>query len=119
MIDKIKKIKVVREAARLVKPFLEKIVAIEAKLASKWASSSHKRLLWIQWGLPPQPEYFDHHIDLFFQWRATRNPLWLERGVFSQLALSSGGVVLELCCGDGFNARNFYSLSLSLRNNLT
>ena len=91
MIDKIKKIKKVREMARLVKPFLEKIVEIEVRLAGKWASFSHKRLLWVQWGLPPQPEHFDHHIDLFFQWRATRNPMWLERGVFSQLALNSSG----------------------------
>jgi 2-polyprenyl-3-methyl-5-hydroxy-6-metoxy-1,4-benzoquinol methylase len=34
--------------------------------------------------------------------------MWLERGVFSRLALR-GGRVLELACGDGFNARNFYS----------
>jgi SAM-dependent methyltransferase len=35
--------------------------------------------------------------------------MWLERGVFGALALK-GGDVLELACGDGFNARNFYSL---------
>jgi SAM-dependent methyltransferase len=63
----------------------------------------------VQWFLPPQPEHFDHHIDLFYQWLATRNPLWVERGAFGALALK-GGDVLELACGDGFNARNFYSL---------
>ena len=63
----------------------------------------------VQWELPPQPEHFDHHIDLLFQWLATRNSLWLERGVYGSLALH-GGDVLELACGDGFNARNFYSL---------
>jgi SAM-dependent methyltransferase len=63
----------------------------------------------VQWGIPPQPEHFDHHIDLFYQWLATRNSLWLERGVFGSLVLR-GGDLLELACGDGFNARNFYSL---------
>jgi SAM-dependent methyltransferase len=63
----------------------------------------------IQWSLPPQPEFFDHQIDLFYWWLASRNSLWLERGVFGSLALQGGGV-LEIACGDGFNARNFYSL---------
>jgi SAM-dependent methyltransferase len=40
--------------------------------------------------------------------RVQKSP-WLERGVFGSLALK-GGNVLELACGDGFNARNFYSL---------
>jgi SAM-dependent methyltransferase len=63
----------------------------------------------IQWSLPPAPEFFDHQIDLFYQWLSRRNSLWVERGVFGSLALR-GGAVLELSCGDGFNARNFYSL---------
>jgi cyclopropane fatty-acyl-phospholipid synthase-like methyltransferase len=38
--------------------------------------------------------------------------MWLERGVFSLLALKEGSL-LELSCGDGFNARNFYSFRSS------
>lgn len=53
--------------------------------------------------------FFDHQIDLYYQWEKKRNSLWVERGVFSSLALK-GGRVLELACGDGFNAKNFYSL---------
>jgi cyclopropane fatty-acyl-phospholipid synthase-like methyltransferase len=34
---------------------------------------------------------------------------WLERGVFSALALKRDGDMLELAGGDGFNAKNFYS----------
>lgn len=93
----------------LPKPILEEISQIETAIASRWASSAHRRLMAVQWGLPPQPEHFDHQIDLFYQWLASRNSLWVERGVFGSLALR-GGDVLELCCGDGFNARNFYSL---------
>lgn len=92
-----------------VKPILEPLLHIEAWIASRWVSSAHRRLMAVQWGLSPQPEHFDHHIDLFYQWLASRNSLWLERGVFGSLALR-GGEVLELACGDGFNARNFYSL---------
>jgi SAM-dependent methyltransferase len=64
----------------------------------------------VEWGLAPQPEWFDHCIDLYYQWHQERNPLWLERGCFNLLALRDQGKILELCCGDGFNACHFYSL---------
>ena len=91
------------------KPLLEALCRCECWLVRHWSSAAHRRLMLVQWVLPPQPEHFDHHIDLFYQWRHTRNPLWVERGVFGSLCLR-GGDVLEICCGDGFNARNFYSL---------
>jgi SAM-dependent methyltransferase len=99
-------------ALSLLKRLLEAVAALECRLSSAWADSAHRRLLTVQWMLPPQPINFDHQIDLFHGWRASRNPRWLERGVFSSLALR-GGDVLELCCGDGFMARNFYSLRSS------
>ncbi len=92
-----------------LKPLLERLARIESSLAARWVSRAYKRMMMVQWELPPTPEHFDHHIDLFYQWLATRNPLWVERGVFGSLSLK-GGSVLELACGDGFNARNFYSL---------
>ena len=98
--------------ASLLKPFkplLEMLFEFESRISAGWSAAAHKRLLAAQWRLPPQPEHFDHHIDLYYQWLQTRNPLWVERGVFGGLALK-GGDVLELACGDGFNARNFYSL---------
>lgn len=93
----------------IAKRWLEPVLQIECKISSLWVSQAHKRLKWIQWRLLPQPEHFDHQIDLYYQWLQTRNPFWLERGIFSNLVLK-GGEVLELACGDGFNARNFYSL---------
>jgi len=93
-----------------MKPGLEWLAQREASWASHWASAAHRRLRSVQWGLPPVPEHFDHHIDLHHQWLSERNPLWVERGVFGGLALEPGGALLELACGDGFNARNFYSL---------
>src|SRR5688500_7637661 len=92
------------------KPLLEALVQCEARFARGWASAAHRRLRAVQWGLAPTPEHFDHHIDLYHQWLADRNPFWVERGVFGALALRPGGGMLELACGDGFNARNFYSL---------
>lgn len=92
-----------------LKPMREAIAQLECSIASRWASDAHRRLMGIQWRIPPVPEHFDHSIDLFYLWRADRNSLWLERGVFASLALQ-GGSLLELSCGDGFNARNFYSL---------
>jgi SAM-dependent methyltransferase len=93
----------------LSKGLCERLLHIETSIAIRWVSSAHRRLMAVQWRIPPQPEHFDHHIDLFYQWLATRNSLWLERGVFGSLVLREGDL-LELACGDGFNARNFYSL---------
>jgi SAM-dependent methyltransferase len=91
------------------KSLREATAEVECRMAKRWVASAHRRLMAIQWSLPPQPEFFDHQIDLFYQWFALRNSLWVERGVFGSLALR-GERVLELSCGDGFNARHFYSL---------
>ncbi len=99
-----------RRALGPVKPVLEEILQAECSVAAAWARSAHQRLMTVQWVLPPQPENFDHHIDLFYWWLSSRNPQWVERGVYGALCLK-GGKVLDLCCGDGFNARNFYSLT--------
>lgn len=99
----------IKQIIRIVRPVLEYIVQIECWLSRKWVSSAHKRLLKVQWQLFENPEHFDHHIDLYYQWLDSRNPLWLERGIFGGITLK-GEKVLELACGDGFNATNFYSL---------
>jgi SAM-dependent methyltransferase len=93
----------------ILKRAAELVFGLEARLAASWASSSHKRLMLAQWSVAPSPEWFDHQIDLFYQFQKDRNSMWVERGVFGSLALK-GADVLELACGDGFNAKNFYSL---------
>src|ERR1035437_8897995 len=95
-----------------VKPVDEPVLEFHATVAAHWASAAFQMLQRLQWWIPPQPEHFDHRIDLHHGWQRTRDPKWIERGVFSGLALR-GGQVLELCCGDGFNARNFYSIRSS------
>ncbi|MBF0300837.1 MAG: class I SAM-dependent methyltransferase [Oligoflexia bacterium] len=93
---------------RIIKKVLEPIIQIECTVLSFLTSKVFEQLKWVQWKLEPQPEHFDHRIDLYYQWISTRNPLWIERGVFGRLSLQNGKT-LELACGDGFNARNFYS----------
>jgi SAM-dependent methyltransferase len=96
-----------------IAPFFEWLFEIESWIARKWVAGAHRRLMFTQWKRDPQPEHFDHHIDLFWQWQATRTPLLAERGVFDALAMEPGCQVLELACGDGFAARNFYSIKAS------
>src|SRR5882762_3311627 len=74
------------------------------------ASFAHKLQMKYEWNTPPQPEWFDHYCDQFYQFRITQNPLWVERGTFGLLAIKQGANILELCCGDGFNAYHFYSI---------
>ena len=93
----------------LYKKFLEAIFGFECNISSKWAGSAHKRLLWSQWAVSPNPEWFNHDLDLFYQWKVqNKNSFWVERGVFNALALQ-GGDVLELASGDGFNTKYFYA----------
>ena len=78
---------------KLVKKFSEILFKYECLIASKWASKAHEHLMWSQWRILPQPEFFDHQIDLYYQWLEKRDSLWLERGVFSGLAMKNGSVL--------------------------
>ena len=73
------------------------------------SSFTHFAQFAVQWGFHPRPEWFDHYLDQHWQWSAKNNSLWVERGVFSRLVMKPNAKVLEICCGDGFNARHFYS----------
>ncbi len=101
--------KMLRACLAPFKPVLEAVTQAEAAVAAWWARAAYRRLMAIQWGLPPQPEHFDHHIDLYYQWNLPGRGWWLERGVFGMLALKPRGALLELACGDGFYARRFYA----------
>jgi SAM-dependent methyltransferase len=59
--------------------------------------------------LRPSAEWFDHEIDVHWQWVAKQRSMFLERGVLNTLAIRPGGQILEICCGDGFNAHRFYA----------
>lgn len=87
----------------------EKIFLALGRLGARITAKCYHALMVVQWEGKDQPEHFNHHIDLYYQWLSTRNSLWIERGAFGSLGLK-GGSVLEIACGDGFNARNFYSL---------
>src|SRR5207302_883993 len=71
---------------------------------------THRAQFALQWGAPPNPEWFDHFLDQHYAWTKTRTPFPWERGLFNLLAIEEGADVLELCCGDGFNAHHFYSI---------
>jgi SAM-dependent methyltransferase len=103
-------VEVLRRRLGFAKPFLEVVFSLEARLSEWWVSGAYHRLFLVQWGILPVPEFFDHKIGLYWMWRAKRSPHWVERGIFSLLALEQGCKVLELCCGDGFNAHFFYSV---------
>ena len=75
----------------------------------KSARFTHRIQYLIEWSTD-NPEYFDHNIDIYSSWFKTRESFPLERGVFSSFAMKPNSAVLDLCCGDGFNAYHFYSL---------
>jgi len=105
--------KILIKIATKKKKLLLKIFEFEGMISSKWVSAAHERLFWAEWCIPKTPEFFDHNLDLYYQWRKYKEPYWLERGIYGLQALKmfDEPVVLELGCGDGFNACNFYSTS--------
>lgn len=74
------------------------------------AAFTHRIQYLIEWGISPNPEWFDHYLDQYYLWPKYRTPWSWERGVFGLLAIRQGARVLELCCGDGFNAERFYAI---------
>ncbi|MBA3685501.1 MAG: class I SAM-dependent methyltransferase [Planctomycetes bacterium] len=88
------------------------------RIAIRWLNCGLRRLVafthmiqyGLDWGARPRPEWYDHFIDQYWQWRARRLPYGWERGIFNLLAMKPDAEVLELCCGDGFNAYHFYSI---------
>jgi SAM-dependent methyltransferase len=82
-------------------------------LVRKLSAFTHFAQFAMQWGFHPRPEWFDHFLDQHWQFSAKSNGLWVERGVFSRLVMKPNARVLEVCCGDGFNARHFYSSKAS------
>lgn len=97
------------EKLKVIKPLLLQILEFFTKISNFISEQTYKFLYFVQWGIKPTPEFFDHHIDLNYLWKKRRSSFWVERGVFGSLAIKRGGKVLELACGDGFNTRNFYS----------
>lgn len=103
-----KVIAALRERLSFAKPLLEAVFSVESKAAEWWVAGAHRRLYLAQWGIHPLPEFFEHKIGLYWSWKKENAPHWVERGVYSLLAMKPGCKALELCCGDGFNAHYFY-----------
>ncbi len=80
------------------------------RIVRKLSSVTHYCQHVIEWAVSPSPENYDHFLDQYWQWGKYGNPLPWERGIFSLLAMEQGAKVLELCCGDGFNAYHFYAV---------
>ena len=95
--------------------------ALGARAASKFinrgvralARTTHRIQHIIEWGVQPNPEWYDHCLDLYWGWNTKGEAFPVERGIFSLLAINQGSRILELCCGDGFNAHHFYAARAS------
>jgi SAM-dependent methyltransferase len=83
-----------------------------SKGARALSAATHRLQFLIEWG-DDNPEYFDHEIDLYYSWSATRSSFPMEGGVWSSFALKEGGSTLDHCCGDGFYSKMFYLLRSS------
>jgi SAM-dependent methyltransferase len=72
-------------------------------------AASHRLQYKVEGFLRPSAEWFDHEVDAHWRWPTQGSSSFLERGVLNALSIRPGAEVLELCCGDGFNAARFYA----------
>jgi SAM-dependent methyltransferase len=88
------------------------LVRFNNRILRKISRLFHKIQFLLEWRLS-NPEYFEHQMDLNYQWHNSRAAYPMERGVFSSFALKNdnppSGTTLDLCCGDGFYSYYFYS----------
>lgn len=84
-------------------------------VSRKYVAHTHKMLYYTSLAVSNQ-DWYDHMIDLY-TWVSDREhpkePHWMERCIYSLMAIKNfkEPVLLELCCGNGFNTKYFYSTS--------
>jgi SAM-dependent methyltransferase len=97
-----------RSSGRFASAVLRAIRGVNAGVR-RVAAATH----WFQYkaegGLQGSAEWFDHEVDVHWQWPSRSRSQFLERGVLSALAMGPDDHVLELCCGDGFFTQRFYA----------
>src|SRR5437016_259269 len=84
------------------------IIKLTNVILRKLASQGHRIQMTLEWGIAPHPEWFDHFIDQYYWWHKSGIPHMWERGIFNLMSIKPAAEILELCCGDGFNAYHFY-----------
>jgi len=97
--DKGTKQKIISELCRAVRAFSSNMHYVKEQI--DWKMSDGDQIL--------DPEWYDHFCDQHYKFTSNGSSYWLERGVFNNLVLFPSANVLELCCGDGYNAYHFYS----------
>ena len=86
------------------------VFSVLARFSRGFAALAHKGFFYAEWCVD-HPENFDQNIDLYYQWRKNHSSSWLEQGVYGVLALQTfqEPVLIELCCGEGFFTKMFFS----------
>ncbi len=93
-------------AARL---WIRGLPALKALWMERSLARYYSRKQAIEWYGRQAPLWYDHRTDLH-TWNRSRNPQWVERGVYAREVMPRGCSVLDLCCADGFYAHHFYSV---------
>jgi SAM-dependent methyltransferase len=97
-----------RVRASIYTPIVAPLRRLNAGLRGLCARS-HQLQYKVEGFLRPSAEWFDHEIDVQWQWVAKQRMMFLERGILNTLAIGPAASILEICCGDGFNAHRFYA----------
>jgi SAM-dependent methyltransferase len=95
-------------ALPLFRPLIGALQRINQAL--RWLSSrTHRVQGAVEGRFDRRRMWFDHNIDVNYNWLEKGDSTFLERGLFNRLCLSPDADVLEIACGDGFYTRHFYA----------
>ncbi len=78
-----------------------------ANIGLRLNRAHYRQMMHRLYSRPKPPSWFDHRIDLYYQW--PNNMFWLERAILPRRHLQPGCVILDLFCGDGYYSRYFHS----------
>jgi SAM-dependent methyltransferase len=94
-------------ALPLAKPLIVALQFVN-RLLRRLTTTTHRLQGALEGRFDRRRMWFDHYVDLHGEWPRDGDTMFLERGIFNRMLICPGTDVLEIACGDGFNARHFY-----------
>ncbi len=106
-LDALKQSPAVQRLAKQALTGISTLTRPVGRMARSVANASLRLEFQKDWAFTPNPEWFDHDIDVAL-FAERRQPHFFERGVYGS-EVCTGKRVLDLCCGDGSVAALFLS----------
>jgi SAM-dependent methyltransferase len=89
----------------VVNPIVRRLSAATRRLSA----ATHRGQALAEAAAGRDVHWYEHHVDVEWNWPRNGRWEWLARGVLSGFTIRDGARVLDVASGDGFFARHFYA----------